>query len=143
VWTLLEDERRAHGTTIIFSTHYLSEAEPCDQVVLLAHGVVVAEGSPAALKAMVGGEVAEIEGPETEALLDALRGLGTVRMVVRTERGHRVGVDGPREPLAELVASLPGVSRFTIRASSLEDVYFERTEVVARRLMSKVAGGAM
>ena len=142
MWTLLEDERRAHGTTIIFSTHYLSEAEPCDRVVLLAHGVVVAEGSPAALKAMVGGEVAEIEGPETERLLDALRGIGTVRMVVRTERGHRVGVDGPRERLAELVASLPGVSRFAIRPSTLEDVYYERTEVVARRLISKVAGGA-
>jgi hypothetical protein len=87
----------------------------------------------------VGGEVAEIEGPETERLLHALPGLGNVRMVVRTERGHRVGVDGPREPLAELVAGLPGVTRFTIRSSTLEDVYFERTQAVT----SKVAGGAM
>jgi hypothetical protein len=88
---------------------------------------------------MVGGEVAEIEGPETERLLQALRALGNIRMVVRTERGHRVGVEGPREPLAELVASLPGVTRFTIRPSTLEDVYFERTQVVP----SRVAKGAM
>ena len=30
MWTLLEDERRARGTTILFSTHYLTEAEACD-----------------------------------------------------------------------------------------------------------------
>src|SRR5688572_17998253 len=29
-WRLLEAERRERGTTIVFSTHYLAEAEQCD-----------------------------------------------------------------------------------------------------------------
>ena len=36
IWTILDRERRERGTTILFSTHYLAEAEPADRVVLLA-----------------------------------------------------------------------------------------------------------
>ena len=43
-----------HGTTILFSTHYLAEAEPADRVVLLAQGRVVADDAPAALSAELG-----------------------------------------------------------------------------------------
>ena len=128
MWTLLEDERRARGTTILFSTHYLTEAEACDYVVLLARGATVAEGSPVALKAMVGGDVAEIEGPDAERLLEAARGMGASRTVVRTERGYRIGLSGRREPLTALAASMPGISRFAVRPPTLEDVYFERTQ---------------
>ena len=35
VWSLLENQRRSRGTTILFSTHYLEEAESSDRVVLL------------------------------------------------------------------------------------------------------------
>jgi len=128
MWTLLEDERRTRGTTILFSTHYLTEAEACDHVVLLARGASVAEGSPAALKALVGSAVAEIEGPDADRLLEAARSAGASRTVVRTERGYRIGVSGPREPLTALAAAMPGISRFTFRPPTLEDVYFERTQ---------------
>ena len=127
MWTLLDDERRARGTTIVFSTHYLTEAEACDYVVLLARGALVADGNPAALKATVGNDVAEIEGPDAARLLESARGAGAVRTVVRTERGYRIGMSGPREPLTALAAALPGVSRFAFRPPTLEDVYFERT----------------
>jgi len=127
MWTLLDDERRARGTTIVFSTHYLTEAEACDYVVLLARGALVADGNPAALKATVGSDVAEIEGPDAARLLESARGAGAVRTVVRTERGYRIGMSGPREPLTALAAALPGVSRFAFRPPTLEDVYFERT----------------
>jgi ABC-2 type transport system ATP-binding protein len=51
IWTLLEQERRRRGTTILFSTHYLAEAESTDRVVLLSHGRVAADDTPAALRA--------------------------------------------------------------------------------------------
>ena len=67
IWTILGAERRERGTTVLFSTHYLAEAEPADRVVLLSRGRAVADGTPAALRAAVGAEVAEIEGPGRSA----------------------------------------------------------------------------
>jgi ABC-2 type transport system ATP-binding protein len=128
VWALLESQRRTHGTTVLFSTHYLAEAEPADRVVLLARGRVVADDTPAALRAELGEEIAEIEGPGAERLARAIRGLGAARTVLRTGRGIRAGISGEREPVVELAGGAPGIERFTLRPTTLEDVYFARTQ---------------
>ena len=128
VWAILEHQRRTLGTTVLFSTHYLAEAESSDRVVLLARGRVVASDSPAALRATVGAEVAEIEGSGAERLVKALRGLGAVTTAVLTERGFRVGLRNSREAVVELAGTAPGIERFTLRSAMLEDVYFARTQ---------------
>jgi ABC-2 type transport system ATP-binding protein len=129
IWSLLDAQRRLHGTTVLFSTHYLAEAEPADRVLLLAQGKVVAEDAPGALRAELGEGIAEIEGPGAERLARALRGLGATRVVLRTGRGYRVGIAGDREPIVELAGKAPGIERFALRPTSLEDVYFARTQV--------------
>jgi ABC-2 type transport system ATP-binding protein len=128
LWSMLEWQRRTRGTTIFFSTHYLTEAEPSDHVVLLSAGRVVASDTPEALRATIGSEVAEIEGPGAERLVQALRGLGATVSSVHTGRGVRVGLQGPREAVLELAGSAPGIDRFALRPATLEDVYFARTQ---------------
>jgi ABC-2 type transport system ATP-binding protein len=128
VWSLLENRRREHGTTVLFSTHYMQEAEPADRVVLLSRGKVVACGAPSELQAEIGVEVAEIEGTGAERLVKALTGLGATRTKVRTERGYRVGLTGARDAVVELAGTAPGIDRFVLRRPSLEDVYFTRTQ---------------
>jgi ABC-2 type transport system ATP-binding protein len=128
VWTLLEAERRGQGATVLFSTHYLAEAEPADRVVLLAEGRVVADGAPDALRAELGEHIAEIEGEGAERLVRAIRGLGAGRIVLRTGRGVRVGIGGERPAVVELAGRAPGIDRFALRPATLEDVYFARTQ---------------
>ena len=79
---------------------------------------------PAALRATVGLEVAEIEGSGAERLVKALRGLGAAASSMRTERGFRIGLTGSREAVVELAGSAPGIERFALRPATLEDVYF-------------------
>jgi ABC-2 type transport system ATP-binding protein len=142
-WTLIESERRERGMTVVFSTHYLAEAEISDRVVLLAHGRVVGSDTPAALKAMLGDEVIEIEGPDAPRLLAAIKNLVTVRATIRTERGYRIGIADRRVGLAELGGSASGLVRFTIRPATLDDVYFARTQTdSAVQPSSTVAAGA-
>ena len=48
-------EFAAHGSTVLFATHYLEEADAfADRVVLMAHGRIVADGPPTEIKSMVG-----------------------------------------------------------------------------------------
>jgi ABC-2 type transport system ATP-binding protein len=129
MWSLLDAERRDRGATILFSTHYLSEAEPADRVVMLARGAVVADAPPAALRADIGEQVAEIDGPGADALVAGLRDAGLVVMAHRAERGWRVGLSGSRERVTELAGAAPGIARLSIRSPTLEDVYFARTQV--------------
>ncbi|HET8623119.1 MAG TPA: ABC transporter ATP-binding protein [Gemmatimonadales bacterium] len=128
MWALLESERRERGVTVLFSTHYLSEAEPSDRVVMLAGGRVVADDRPAALCASIGEEVAEIEGDGAKTLVGRLEAESLARSVQRTERGWRVGLASGRARVSELAAETPGVSRFALRPPALEDVYFARTQ---------------
>ncbi|MEU9860914.1 ATP-binding cassette domain-containing protein [Streptomyces sp. NPDC047971] len=52
LWALVRRLRDDFGTTVVLTTHYLDEADAlADRLVIVDNGVVVAEGSPAALKA--------------------------------------------------------------------------------------------
>ena len=127
-WRLIETERLERGTTVLFSTHYLAEAEGCDRVVLLSNGRAVGDDTPAALKARVGRDVIEVEGPDAARLVAEFQRFVQVRTTTRTERGYRVGIDGSREALAQLAGLAPRFLRFTIRPATLEDVYFSQTQ---------------
>ena len=128
VWALLEAERRDRGVTVVFSTHYLAEAESCDRVLMLARGQVVAADTPAALRTTVGDQVVEIEGPDAELAARTLDRVGAVGMSLRTERGWRIGISGARDALATIVGAAPRLTRVDVRRATLEDVYFARTQ---------------
>ena len=50
VWTHIDRLRREGGLTIFLTTHYMEEARDADNVVILDHGSIIAQGSPAELK---------------------------------------------------------------------------------------------
>ncbi|MFJ5996192.1 ABC transporter ATP-binding protein [Streptomyces sp. NPDC092370] len=56
LWDLVRRLRDEYGTTVFLTTHYLDEADALsDRLVVVDRGVVVAEGTPAALKLRHGG----------------------------------------------------------------------------------------
>ena len=51
----------AEGTTVLLTTQYLDEADRlADEIAVIDHGRVIAEGTPDALKDRVGGERLEV-----------------------------------------------------------------------------------
>jgi ABC-2 type transport system ATP-binding protein len=131
MWEFIDRERKERATTVLFSTHYLAEAESCDRVVLLAHGRVVASDTPEALKQAIGTEIVELEGAGAERTVRALEAAATVHVVTRTRRGYRLGISGPHDELARIVGAEREIARFAIRPATLEDVYFARTQDAA------------
>ena len=55
IWDTLDSLRSRLGLTLVLTTHYMEEGDRlCERVAIIDHGTVVAEGTPAALKATVG-----------------------------------------------------------------------------------------
>ena len=72
------------GTTILFATHYLAEAERyAERVVVLAHGKLVADGSPDRLRSLYGTE-RKVEFTTTDH--DAVRETRVTRGLLRRDR---------------------------------------------------------
>ncbi|MFF4057046.1 ABC transporter ATP-binding protein [Streptomyces sp. NPDC001668] len=58
LWDLVRRLRDEYGTTVFLTTHYLDEADALsDRLVIVDRGVVVAEGTPSALKLEYGGSI--------------------------------------------------------------------------------------
>ena len=56
--TFIEELRSTHDATIVLTTHDMDEADRlCDHLAILDRGRVVAEGTPAELKARVANEL--------------------------------------------------------------------------------------
>ena len=72
-WDII-NELSGGGTTVLVTTHYLDEAEYCNDMVLMHEGRIVAQGSPRALKEMaITGAVFEVECADPVGGMAALR----------------------------------------------------------------------
>lgn len=135
LWQLLEDLTAA-GTTLLLTTQYLEEADRlADTIVVLDTGTVIAAGTPAQLKAQVGGDRLELHAPpgaHPAPLADALAGLGTAPPTVDTDTG-RVTLpvaDGPAvlpDVAARLSTAGLRVADLTLRRPTLDDVFLALT----------------
>ncbi|MFJ9408331.1 ATP-binding cassette domain-containing protein [Streptomyces sp. NPDC101393] len=116
--------RRGH--TILFSTHYLEEAdEHADRIVVIDRGRVVADGSSEAIKRRAGGSLVsfDLAGAPT-APLAQLPGVTAVE--VRGDRALLRTSDSDGTVLA--LAGLGLVRGLEVAAASLEDAFLQLTD---------------
>ncbi|WP_294178095.1 ABC transporter ATP-binding protein [uncultured Schumannella sp.] len=120
---------KERGTTLVVTTHYMDEAEQlCDRLVVVDHGRIMAEGSPAALiRQHSSREVLEVRfGSQRNAeAAQKLAGIGD-RLEVLPDRILIYSANG-EEALVELTSR--GLAPITslVRRSSLEDVFLRLT----------------
>jgi ABC-2 type transport system ATP-binding protein len=124
-WATMRDFA-SRGTTIVFATHYLEEADDfADRAVLMAHGRVVADGPTTEIKARVGSRTirATLPGVEDAALL-ALPGVATVQ-----RRGASVTLrcGDSDAAIRALLAAFPAASDLEISGAGLEEAFLELT----------------
>ena len=100
MWSVIQD-LVDDGTTVLLTTQYLEEADRLAQrIAVIDRGVVIAEGTPAELKARVGGEGLEVAVVEPADLERA-------RMIVSRVATDEVFVDAERRRVRAAVANGP------------------------------------
>ncbi len=126
---------RDGGATVFLTTHYLEEADVlCDRIMVIDHGLIVAEGSPDQLKRQVSGDaiVLSLADPARSAdalrTVDALPGSGGPavegpQVVVRVPHGG-AALPGLLRDLDALGVELDAVE---VRRPTLDDVFLSLT----------------
>jgi len=124
-WAVMRDYA-AHGKTVIFATHYLEEADAnADRAVLMAHGLIVADGPTTEIKAQVGTKTIRATLPDVDiAELAALPGVASA-----DRRGDSVVLrcsDSDRAIFA-LLERFPAARDIEITGAGLEEAFLELT----------------
>jgi ABC-2 type transport system ATP-binding protein len=134
--TIWEEVRRinAEGATVFLTTQYLEEADKlCDRLAIIDNGQIVAEGTPAQLKAEMGHDVVSVsvDAGEVGATEAALAGLSGLERVVAEADGLALYVEDGASSIPEVVRRL---EREQIRAvaisvaqPTLDDVFLKAT----------------
>jgi ABC-2 type transport system ATP-binding protein len=68
IWRFIERLRARTGMTVLLTTHYLEEANPCDRVCFIRKGRLVDAGAPLDLVGRLGCHILEIESNDLETL---------------------------------------------------------------------------
>lgn len=122
------------GTSVLYTTHYLEEAEElCNRLSIIDFGKVLVEGTIHELIRSLGeGEVVSLTGTfEGEAIRKALEGQDQVK-ILSLEKGAgllSLNLSGPEvfSLLDSLFGKLPGVEEVSIRKPSLQSLFLKLT----------------
>jgi ABC-2 type transport system ATP-binding protein len=133
LWSEVERLAREDGVTVFLTTQYLEEADVlADRVGIIDHGKIVAEGTPSALKAEIGGvalEATPANPNDKERLAASLAPFG--EPAAGSPKSVAVRLAAGAEALADVVRALDAdgisVSDLQLHQPSLDDVFLEKT----------------
>jgi ABC-2 type transport system ATP-binding protein len=134
--TLWDEVRRlkADGTTVFLTTQYLEEADQlADRLGIISGGLLVAEGTPSALKAEVGSPHLDVTLAGTDALAAARDTLGRFGKLSPTSDPCRVSVAVPNgaAAIAPAVRALDEagvlIASLEVVEPTLDDVFLAKT----------------
>jgi ABC-2 type transport system ATP-binding protein len=123
----------AEGTAVLYTTHYLEEAETlCRRIGIIDHGRVLAEGTLTELQQRLGGDrLFVLEGALENADPAAWPGFAEQFRVIQKTSAQlvaaAVGEVDPAEALRRLLALPVRVENVTLKRPTLNDVFLQLT----------------
>ena len=132
LWAEVSRLAKDEGVTVFLTTQYLEEADVlADRVGIIDHGHIVAEGTPAALKAEVGRPTIEAVPADPADLDRAAEVLARFGELVTSTKGAAVRLKGGESDLADVVRALDAegvkVEHLQLHQPSLDDVFLAKT----------------
>lgn len=131
-WDILRTLAHDDGVAILLTTHYMREADQCDHLALMFDGRVVADATPAQMKADFSaehGQLLEVRSTNPQQVLSALQAAGFAQAI---QHGHHIHVM-THEPdtaalriRAALAAHGLADAQLVAQALTMEDVFVQR-----------------
>jgi len=125
LWRTVHGLRLETGLTVFLTTHYMEETEEADRVCIIDRGRIVADGTPAALRAQYSSSILTVTSADPAGLVvlaSAYGGQAAIQGDVVV-----VAVDGADAARALLSAHGDAVRDFEFRHGRMDDVFLALT----------------
>jgi len=124
-WTVIGEKAR-QGRSVLLTTHYLEEADAlADRIVMIGRGRVIAEGTPAEIKARVVGRKVRCHTALSLAEVMALPGVRSAR---RDGELTELFAAEAERVVFELLSRDPSLSALEVRGADLEEAFLTLTQ---------------
>jgi len=121
-WDLI-DSIKSEGKTILLTTHYMDEAYTlCDEIAIMDHGHIIAQGSPKQLLQAHFNDVI-LQLPECDIPAEILSDYATHNRKGLVE----ITTDDVNRTIEELMAQQVSLARMQVRSRNLDDLFLELT----------------
>ncbi|GIN73911.1 daunorubicin resistance protein DrrA family ABC transporter ATP-binding protein [Bacillus sp. J14TS2] len=137
LWEIISSLSKERGMTILFTTHYLEEADHlADQLAIVNSGKTIAEGTPEGLKKELKGdaihiELVDLESVSEESVHHALAKVASVHEVLLEKPSLHIWAESGSSTLPTVLTSLEAtgikVASAVVARPSLDDVYLRYT----------------
>ena len=125
IWDLLYQLQREEGMTVVLTTHYLDEADEADQIYIVDHGEVIAQGSALDIKSQYATNILKIRFKERQQI-ESLKSSG-MSVEQQSQLEYVLRPESEREAIDYLVQVRDKLAHFEFRPGTMDDAFIALT----------------
>lgn len=125
IWDLLYQLQREEGMTVVLTTHYLDEADEADQIYIVDHGKVIAQGSALDIKSQYAKNILKIRFKGIEQI-ESLKTSG-MSVEQQSQLEYVFQPESEREAIDYLVQVRDKLAHFEFRPGTMDDAFIALT----------------
>ena len=125
IWDLLYQLQREEGMTVVLTTHYLDEADEADQIYIVDHGEVIAQGSALDIKSQYATNILKIRFKERQQI-ESLKSSG-MSVEQQSQLEYVLQPESEREAIDYLVQVRDKLAHFEFRPGTMDDAFIALT----------------
>ena len=125
IWDLLYQLQKEEGMTVVLTTHYLDEADEADQIYIVDHGKVIAQGSALDIKSQYATNILKIRFKERQQI-ESLKSSG-MSVEQQSQLEYVLRPESEREAIDYLVQVRDKLAHFEFRPGTMDDAFIALT----------------
>ena len=125
IWDLLYQLQREEGMTVVLTTHYLDEADEADQIYIVDHGKVIAQGSALDIKSRYAKNILKIRFKEIQQI-ESLKTSG-MSVEQQSQPEYVFQPESEREAIDYLAQVRDRIAHFEFRPGTMDDAFIALT----------------
>ncbi len=125
IWDLLYQLQREEGMTVVLTTHYLDEADEADQIYIVDHGKVIAQGSALDIKSQYATNILKIRFKERQQI-ESLKSSG-MSVEQQSQLEYVLQPESEREAIDYLAQVRDKIAHFEFRPGTMDDAFIALT----------------